>query len=363
MGLAGENSRADDVEAARAKFAEGVRLYKQGDDTGARLAFLDAERAHHAAVTIYNLALVEERLGHAQAAVDDYERYVGEAGEQGEFTQSAVVAAAELRRRASKIRVETDPPGARIFVDGAQLDDRSPVTWLLLPGKHHMTVEWDVGRADQDVDVASGAPKTVSFVRPVTPPPPPLGTVAPPASSAASSTPPPVPTDTPPAHPARPPEVSGLVFGGSFLAMPYHFQRLHSGMNDDGAFAGLSGEIGYAFAEHAFVGLRVLAAAGSSCKLVYGAHVLTVGPAIEYHLTRSFWLGASLNGGQGEACRDGNTLSTDIVFSPMLDASYAITSQDYGQWLVSVGFGYFFANPSNDTGLFYVPIGFGPRFY
>ncbi len=350
------------MEAARAKFAEGVRLYKQGDDTGARLAFLEAERAHHAAVTIYNLALVEEHLGHAQSAVDDYERYVGEAGEHGEFTQSAVVAAAELRRRASKIRVETEPPGARLFIDGAQLDERAPVTWLLLPGKHHVSVEWETGRAEQDVDVESGAPKTVTFTRPATPAPPPSATITPDGGSLGPL--PPAPTDTSrAAQPPRPPEVSGLVFGGAFIAMPYHFQHLHTGVNDDGAFAGLSGEIGYAFAEHAFVGLRVLAAAGSSCKEIYGAHVLTVGPAIEYHLARSFWLGASLNGGRGEACRDGNTLSTDVVFSPMLDASYAVTSQDYGQWLVSVGFGYFFANPTNDTGLFYAPIGFGPRFY
>jgi len=347
------------VDTARAKFAEGVRLYKQGDDTGARLAFLEAERAHHAAVTIYNLALVEEHLGHAQAAVDDYERYVGEAGEQGEFTQAAVIAAAELRRRGSKIRVETDPPGARLFIDGTPLEERAPLTWLLLPGKHHISVEWDSGRAEQDVDVTSGAPKTVSFVRPAAP-------VSHEAADAGAPVQNVVPVDAgppPDAEAPHPPEVSGLVFGGSFIAMPYHFQHLHSGENDDGAFAGLAGEIGYAFADHAFVGLRAMAAIGSSCKQVYGAHVLTVGPVIEYHLTRSFWLGASLNGGNGEACRDGNVLSTDIVFSPMLDASYAVSSQDYGQWLVSIGFGYFFANPTNDTGLFYAPIGFGPRFY
>ena len=357
VGLAGGDTRADDVDAARAKFAEGVRLYRQGDDLGARLAFIEAERAHHAAVTIYNLALVEERLGHTQAAVDDYERYVGEAGELGEFTQSAVVASAELRRRASKIRVETDPPEARVFIDGAQLDDRAPVTWLLLPGKHHVSVEWDAGRAEQDVDVTSGTPKTVSFTRPAAPPAP-SSSAPPPASSPLVRS-----ADASPAPPPRAPEVSGLVFGGSFIAIPYHFQRLHTGTNDDGAFAGLAGEIGYAFADHAFVGLRTLAAIGSSCKEIYGAHVLTIGPVIEYHLTHSFWLGASLNGGNGEACRDGTTLSTDIVFSPMLDASYAISAQDYGQWLVSVGFGYFFANPTNDTGLFYAPIGFGPRFY
>jgi hypothetical protein len=346
------------VETARARFVEGVRLYKLGDDLGARLAFLDAERAHHAAVTIYNLALVEERLGHAQAAVDDYERYVGEAGEQGEFTQSAVVASAELRRRASKVRIETQPAGARLFIDGAAIEERSPLTWLLLPGKHHVSVEWDHGRADEDVDVQGGTPRTLSFSRPAEPAPTStLPARVPPESQLAPA------EVKPPPAPPRPPEIAGLVFGGAFIAMPYHFQRLNSGKNDDGAFAGLSGEIGYAFAEHAFVGLRVLAAAGSSCRQVLGAHVLTAGPALEYHVSHSFWIGASLNGGQGEACRDGATLSTDIVFSPMLDASYAVTSQDYGQWLVSLGFGYFFANPTNDTGLFYAPIGFGPRFY
>ena len=73
---------------------------------------------------------------------------------------------------------------------------------------------------------------------------------------------------------------------------------------------------------------------------------------------------AICSGGNGSTCRVGqNDFSTDIVFSPVFDISYAVTSRHYGQWLVSAGLGYYFATPSNDNRLVYAPIGFGPRFF
>jgi len=70
---------------ARALFQEGVKLYQGVDFAGARQNFAEAERLHHAPVIVYNLALCEERLGHVQAAVDGYERYIADEGERGEF--------------------------------------------------------------------------------------------------------------------------------------------------------------------------------------------------------------------------------------------------------------------------------------
>jgi len=100
---------ADDVEAARKKFAEGVRLYQKGDFEGARQLFVQANAEHHAAPIVYNLALAEEKLGHAQAAIDDYESYVAEAGSTGEYISAATVALAEIKSRSTKLRVESKP--------------------------------------------------------------------------------------------------------------------------------------------------------------------------------------------------------------------------------------------------------------
>jgi hypothetical protein len=157
------------------------------------------------------------------------------------------------------------------------------------------------------------------------------------------------------------------VLGGAFYAIPiamFPSNALANKNNTQAIFAGISADVGYAFADHAYVGIRAIGAMGASCRTVAGAHIATVGPVIEIHLTRRFWIGASANGGNGEDCKaDGTKLSTDFVFSPMLDASYAITDKTYGQWLLTLGVGYFFANPTNDNGMLYAPLGFGPRFY
>ena len=93
-------ARADDVEAARRDFAEGVRLYQRGDYEGARRLFKKADSEHHAPSIVYNLAVAEERALRPQAAIDTYEAYLAEAGENGEFSGAAVMAIAQIEKGA-----------------------------------------------------------------------------------------------------------------------------------------------------------------------------------------------------------------------------------------------------------------------
>src|SRR5688500_5278260 len=79
-------AHAGDVDAARKIFAEGVKLYQQGDWEGARRLFKKADEEHHAPTIVYNLALADEKRGALQAAVDAYEAYVAEVGEKGEYS-------------------------------------------------------------------------------------------------------------------------------------------------------------------------------------------------------------------------------------------------------------------------------------
>ncbi len=89
--VSSREARADDVEAARRDFAEGVRLYQRGDYEGARRLFKKADGEHHAPSIVYNLAVAEERALRPQAAIDTYEAYLAEAGENGEFASSSTV--------------------------------------------------------------------------------------------------------------------------------------------------------------------------------------------------------------------------------------------------------------------------------
>ncbi|MDB4996286.1 MAG: hypothetical protein JWM74_3718, partial [Myxococcaceae bacterium] len=183
----------DDVDSARKHFGEAVKHYKDGDYEGARALFLQAEREHHAAAIVYNIARTEERLGHPQAAVESYEAYLGEAGEKGEFAQAAALAIAQLRARAPKLRIETKPAGARVFVDGAPLRDVAPITMLVTPGHHHVVAEGEAWRAEADVDAVDPTRvETVSLAAPIAAPPvvaPPV--VAPPVVAPRPEPPPP----------------------------------------------------------------------------------------------------------------------------------------------------------------------------
>ena len=202
------DARADDVEAARKDFAEGVRLYQRGDYEGARRLFKKADTEHHAAPVLYNLARTEERLLRAQAAVDAYEAYVGDAGEGGEFTGAAVVAITQIKARSTRLRIETRPTGARIFVDGFPLSESSPTTFLVSAGHHVVVAQGEAFRAERDVEVTgNGDSLSVTLEAPLSDASAPL---SPPDTHDADSSPP-VATAVadPPSLPPPPPASCG----------------------------------------------------------------------------------------------------------------------------------------------------------
>lgn len=345
-------ARADDIELARERFAEGVKRLEKNDYEGARKLFLEADQAHHSPVIEYNLALAEERLGHLQAAVDGYERYLTEAGDSGELGQAAAVAIAQIKGRAGRVRVESAPAGARVFINGSATRERTPTTVLVPVGHHVVVVEGDDYRATREIEVDGGATVPIDVKRPQ---------VARPAEGRMYPMPLPIRSHD---------ELRDLVWGASFDVVPYGFFR-HNQPGEEGAtgiFVGLSAGAGFAFTPRAVVGLRAFGSVGSECKGVFDSHIAALGPMLQLRAFDELWIGAGLYGGNGATCRTSDTgpvkhFSTDIVFSPMFDVSYAVTSRTYGQWLVSAGIGYFFATPSNDNRLIYAPVGFGPRFF
>jgi hypothetical protein len=350
----------DDVASARKHFAEAVKRYKDGDFEGARALFLQAEGEHHAPAIVYNVARSEERLGHPQAAVDAYEAYLGEAGEKGEFAQASALALAQIRARAPKLRIETKPGGARLFLDGAPLREVSPTTTLVTPGRHHVVAEGADWRAEADVDAVDPARlETVSLAAPA---PHEAAPVAPPPAQVA-----PTPTPAPAPLPAAGPD--GLIVGGQFVLVPHRFDGTDlRRFSSFGLAAGFMAEIGFAPAENFDVLLRAMAAFGSKGD---PATILgSIGIAGSYRIHRAVWIGAAFSGGRATLEGEGDPakiaagaqrrFDTNWVFCPSLELSVAVITRSYGQWFVSAFPGYYFAAPDdNDT--LYLPIGFGLR--
>jgi hypothetical protein len=354
-------ARADDAtDSARAHFSEGVTRFEAGDYEGARALFLRADSEHHAPVIVYNVARSEERLDHPQAACDAYDSYLREAGDSGEFATAAALAMAQIRARSPRLRIETTPPGANVFVDAQAAPDKSPTSMLVTIGHHHVVAEGEGWQAEAEVDATDptkGA--TVMLVRA--------------AGNTPSSPPPPI------ANPARfppPPEAApisaphGLVFGGSFSIVAYHFfSKRGQADTTTGVAPALIADVGYAITPRLEIFLRVLGGIGSEgtpVTLVEG-----LGPGFSFRLLPSLWVGAWCLGGRIESSYTPNAplpgeapgikyFETGWVFAPEFEASLSLLQTDYGQWMLSVSPSYYFASPQ-DNGALFVPMSFGLR--
>ena len=359
------DARADDVEAARKDFAEGVRLYQRGDYESARRLFKKADTEHHAAPVLYNLARTEERLLRAQAAVDAYEAYVGEAGEGGEFTGAAVVAITQIKARSTRLRIETRPTGARIFVDGFPLSESSPTTFLVSAGHHVVVAQGEVFRAERDVEVTgNGDSLSVTLEAPLSDASAPL---SPPDTHDADSLPPSPAVATAVADPpSLPPPAApdGFVWGAGFTLAPYHLigaaSSLPNSESKTQVMAGAILEAGHAVTDRFEFLARGFVALGPDGKPSYA---IMGGPGLSLRIGTSVWLGATFLVGQIETVAEGKRYGTDVVFGTMLEATFVILPTSAGQWTVGIQPGLLLTNKPPDNTTFFFPLSFGYRAY
>lgn len=342
------SAHADDkVDDARKQFVEGVQRFQAGDFEGARAAFGRAEAEHHSPVIVYNLARTEERLGHPQAAIDHYEAYLAEGGDSAEYGPAAALAIAQIKGRSPRVRIETDPQGAQIFVDGTPIAERSPTTLLVTVGHHHVVVEGEGWRGQTDVDAVDTMQiATVSIAHPALPP--------------KVNVPP-----TLPVKPAAPAVPDDFVYGVHFMLVPYQFGHASGQTNSTaGLAAGGMLDLGYALTERTELFFRAVGAVGSEGNPL--TSIGAMGIAFSVRALPSLWIGAGFLGGRAtihEVLQDNNVFyryDTDYVFSPQIEVSYAVLTTRYGQWLFSALPAFFVGSPRDNTCL-YVPIGFGLR--
>ena len=369
--LVASPARAGDVELARKTFAEGVKLFQRGDYEGARRLFRDADREHHAPAIVYNLALAEEKLGHAQAAVDAYEAYVAEVGDQGELSSAAAVAIAQLRARSTRLRIETKPPGARLFVDGTALREPSPTSYLVPAGHHLVFAQGDGWTKEEEIE-ARGTGDTMQVILdgPAEPPKP-----APQPLPVEPTPDPPKPVPAKPEMPAEPPaEPDAIVWGAQFAIVPCFLlpvtertpEQIAAGDNPLNTASGLSilaganGELGWALTERFEFFARGFIGIGPDAKPSYG---YWLGPAISYRVGTSAWLGASFIGGEIATRLRGVPYGTDQVFGMTLEAMFSILKKPHGEWLIGLQPGFLLTHMQNDNTTFFFPVMFGYRAY
>ena len=353
-------ARADDLEAARRDFVEGVRLYQRGDYEGARRLFKRADTEHHAPSIVYNLAVAEERALRPQAAVDTYEAYLAEAGESGEFSGAAAVAIAQIKARSTRLRIDTVPSGVRVFVDGAPLVDASPATFLVAGGHHVVVAQGDGWRAEEDV-VAKGAGDTLAVSLH---PSGDVGAAAIAAPSPASPQVPAVPVRERAPEPATREVPDGFVWGAAFALAPYHMVGAAKGMPNElsttRVAAGAILEVGDAVTDRFEFLARGFLALGPEA---HPSYAFMGGPGLSLRLGSSLWLGATFLGGRLETRSNGSAYGTDLVFGAMAEANVVVLASKWGQWMLGVQPGLLLTDEGRDNTAIFFPVTFGYRAY
>ena len=193
------------AEAAQATFQRGVTALGARRYEEAVEALSESYRAYPSPVALYNLGLAHRELGHFAAAVDAFERYLREAGDQASHDRVRTVreAVRAMRERFAEVTLRVSEPGYTVLVDGRPAQVAGDVV-TLDPGEHVLVVSAPDHRPWREpVTLTPGqrARREVTLAREVPAPPGDTGVVA----AAAVATPAtPHPREEAPARVAQP---------------------------------------------------------------------------------------------------------------------------------------------------------------
>lgn len=138
------HAQDDTAEEADLAFELGVEAYGRGEYRTALTHLLVSNRLVPNKNVVYNIARAYEKLGELENAYNRYTDYVGlESGEADR--REGEDAIRRLATRVALIRLETDPPGATIYVERRDLGarGRTPRTIAVKPGPTSFTLELD----------------------------------------------------------------------------------------------------------------------------------------------------------------------------------------------------------------------------
>ena len=133
-----QSARADSVaDEADFRFRRGATLYRERRFEDALSEFLASNRLVRNRNVLFNIARCFELLDQFNAAYRWYTDILGEPGLSATDRPEITSALERLRPSVALLRIESDPPGASVFVDRKDLGERgqTPLTLALPPGK------------------------------------------------------------------------------------------------------------------------------------------------------------------------------------------------------------------------------------
>jgi hypothetical protein len=138
-----QGSGADPATEARIYFQRGVELVGQGELAEAAERFLESDRLAPNPNALFNAASCFERLDLVDGAFGLLAEYRVRVAGDAELERAADEALARLGTRVAQLVVESEPPGAVIWVDRRALGDfgRTPRTLALAEGPHLLWLE------------------------------------------------------------------------------------------------------------------------------------------------------------------------------------------------------------------------------
>ncbi len=158
-GLASPPAAAQDApsvdlaEEADLQFRLGIDLYRKSDWEGALEHLLASNRLVPNRNVGFNIARCYEQMGQFSQAWRYYAEYV-RLEPDPERRSAGERALERVNAQVALVRIETDPPGATVYIDRKNLGPRgtSPVSLALPPGEHSVIVEL-AGHEEQAVPV------------------------------------------------------------------------------------------------------------------------------------------------------------------------------------------------------------------
>jgi tetratricopeptide (TPR) repeat protein len=146
-----ERQRAE----ARELYARGQGLYRAGQYAEAEAAFWQAYEVIPNPVVLLGIAEARERAGNVAGAIEVLERYLRERADAPDRA-SVESRIAGLRTRPATLVITSDPPGARILIDGRDLGYVTPREIEVSPGHHEVSARLGEESASQEVDAVMG---------------------------------------------------------------------------------------------------------------------------------------------------------------------------------------------------------------
>jgi hypothetical protein len=174
----GEVSVASDDDRARAAehFERGVSAFDARRFADAEQEFRRAYELGKEFVVLYNLGEVRSALGRPVEAIAAYEEFLARGGATVDDDKRKLVLEEMERQRArvGAVLVQTDPPTARLWLDGVEIEPaRRGQALSVAAGRHTLLAILDGHNSEtREIEVAPQAQQELSIVlRPVAPPP------------------------------------------------------------------------------------------------------------------------------------------------------------------------------------------------